>query len=977
MVARAEGGAAAGAAPMMENSIQRQTRALTRRAARLLLIASLPLLLLILGLGILQYVEQRRILLGDIARQTEDRHTALEALLAAPVDHIARLKAFMEKRLADDIGRGPTPFRQFLRYEAPMIGTTRMEGFYTDHLRADPSSDFGFVLADAKLVETLGLDYGEFDAALDLVEPMRLGHLTSRTLQWSYYFSQSRQFSVIYPGAIAEETLAISVAEGGHDARTLLASWNEYDVFQLGTPRADPERKPYWTGVYLDAAGAGRMVTHGAPIYQQDRFLGVVATDVTLQMFAALLQHLSQTPGTVAIANAQGQVLAARNAVTGETSAPDSLTSLLPPELAARPAAEILAPSESFRRIDGAYTLARRAAAEPFWLIHLVSEAELFRHLLPRFAPVGLILLSLLVTLAVAIIILGRHLVRPGLMLVRHIQAETQDQAQPAAPAPPAVWQPWFDAVSRAFASVRLYQKRLEASEAEYRAVVETQTEFVVRFLPDNRVLFANDAYCRHIGISREQLLGATTDQYLSIDPSDLARLRGNVAALTPERSTTCTEVRINMADGRICWEEWTDTGIFDDEGKLVATQAVGRDLTERKATAQALERQREALHQSEKLAALGSMLAGVAHELNNPLSVVIGYSGMLADMAESEAMRDRAAQVHAAAERCARIVKAFLAMARARPSERHQVVLAEVLDDALKLASYGLRTHSVTVENALPGDLPPVNADRDQLHQVFLNLIVNAQHALASVPGPRRIRITGHAEAGIVVVAIGDNGPGMDAEVQRRAFEPFFTTKPQGMGTGIGLSVSRGIVEAHGGSLTLASSLGRGATFTLRLPAAPSAQSPDIELGEPFPSRSLSGQVLVVDDEEDLAELIAERLAAEGLETDIATSGAAAVELIRSRAYDVLITDLRMPDMDGVQLIAEVERIAPALLHRCVVVTGDALGPQLDAAITDRRLPVLEKPLDFDALRGAVRRLLRPDEPEAVLADQPEGAAP
>jgi two-component system NtrC family sensor kinase len=280
-----------------------------------------------------------------------------------------------------------------------------------------------------------------------------------------------------------------------------------------------------------------------------------------------------------------------------------------------------------------------------------------------------------------------------------------------------------------------------------------------------------------------------------------------------------------------------------------------------------------------------------------------------------------------------------------------------------------------VTVDNALPGDLPPVNADRDQLHQVFLNLIVNAQHALAVVPGPRRIRITGHAEASIVVVAIGDNGPGMDIEVQRRAFEPFFTTKPQGMGTGIGLAVSRGIVEAHGGSLTLASSIGQGASFTIRLPTAPSAQLPDADAGEPLPFRSLSGQVLVVDDEEELAELIAERLAADGLEIDIATSGTAAVELIRSRAYDVLITDLRMPDMDGSQLIAEVERIAPALLHRSIIITGDALGPELDATMADRRLPVLEKPLDFDALRGAVRRLLRPDGPEEARTDMQEAA--
>jgi CheY-like chemotaxis protein/anti-sigma regulatory factor (Ser/Thr protein kinase) len=306
--------------------------------------------------------------------------------------------------------------------------------------------------------------------------------------------------------------------------------------------------------------------------------------------------------------------------------------------------------------------------------------------------------------------------------------------------------------------------------------------------------------------------------------------------------------------------------------------------------------------------------------------------------------------------------VKSFLAMARAKPTERRRVELPALIEDALGLAACGLRTHAVTVRGALAADLPAVQADPDQLHQVVLNLVVNAQHALAERSGPREIAIRAWAEDGWVVVEVADNGPGMSEEVRRRAFEPFFTTKPRGVGTGIGLSVSRGIVEAHGGTLILAGDSGGGTRVQMRLPVTATRFPGGAAAEPPEPGAPIAGQVLVADDEERLAELIADRLSEDGLEVDVASSGAAALALIRDRAYDVLITDLRMPDMDGAQLLDAIGRVAPGLLHRAVVVTGDALGAQLDARIAGRGCPVLEKPLDVAALRRLVRRLIAPE---------------
>ena len=274
---------------------------------------------------------------------------------------------------------------------------------------------------------------------------------------------------------------------------------------------------------------------------------------------------------------------------------------------------------------------------------------------------------------------------------------------------------------------------------------------------------------------------------------------------------------------------------VFQGEPAIVTAWA---DLTALRAAQAEVARSREALHQSEKLTALGALLAGVAHELNNPLSVVVGYSSMLREIPCDPAMTARAEKIHAAAERCARIVRTFLAMARARPPRREPVALGEVVLGALDLAGYGLRSADVEVKLDLPAGLAPVHGDADQLHQVVVNLVVNAQQALISRPSPRRLTISAWAEGGEAVLEIADNGPGMDPDVASRAFEPFFTTKPQGVGTGVGLSVCHGIVVAHGGRIELDTDQGTGARFRVFLPLSEEAAVRKAELAAPVSRR-------------------------------------------------------------------------------------------------------------------------------------------
>ncbi len=402
------------------------------------------------------------------------------------------------------------------------------------------------------------------------------------------------------------------------------------------------------------------------------------------------------------------------------------------------------------------------------------------------------------------------------------------------------------------------------------------------------------------------------------------------------------------------------------------------RDLTEAHRSRAEIERQREALHQSEKLAALGSLLAGVAHELNNPLSIVTGQALMLREAASGAAGRpvdvrefaERSAKIEAAAERCARIVKTFLAMARQRKTERHDIAVSALIDGVLDLLTYGLRTAGIEVVVDLAPGLPAIHVDADQIQQVLMNLVVNGKQALEEVQGPRRIAIRVRVDAARsqMTFEFSDSGPGVPADIRGRIFDPFFTTKPQGVGTGIGLAVSRGLVEAHGGTLTLAEPDGGGATFVMRLPLEAGAQleaKAAPVTAEAAATSATSRRALVIDDEVEIAGLLAEILQRQGFACDAASSGNDAKSRIGQSGtnYDLILCDIRMPDGDGPSLFAWLEAEHPQLASRIAFVTGDTLGPAAGRFLARTGCPVIEKPFTPADIQRVVGLLL----PEAV----------
>jgi PAS domain S-box-containing protein len=426
---------------------------------------------------------------------------------------------------------------------------------------------------------------------------------------------------------------------------------------------------------------------------------------------------------------------------------------------------------------------------------------------------------------------------------------------------------------------------------------------------------------------------------------------------------TISLEHRVVWPTGDIRWVHSLGTVVRDADGEAEMVTGIHVDITDRKRAEQELARSRDALHQSEKLAALGSLLAGVSHELNNPLAAIVGQAEMLQEDSVGTPFQERGRKIGAAAERCARIVQTFLAMARQKDAQRSLVDLNEVVASSLEIAEYGLRTAGIAVRVTLGTLLPKILGDRDQLHQVLVNLIVNAQQAMQGGDAfDKTLTVrTSVSQSGAVLLDVCDTGPGVPEKLRGRIFDPFFTTKPQGVGTGVGLSFSHGIVEAHGGTIALEPSR-RGAHFRIALPAAAESGLVAVPIAaETGVESAAGGRALVVEDEADVADTLRELLEREGYDVTVAGDGAAALMAIDRSDYDLILSDLRMPGVSGPDLHARLAETKPHLLDRMGFVTGDTLGSSMDDFLRGCGRPVLEKPFTKIGVRCLIASILQP----------------
>jgi nitrogen-specific signal transduction histidine kinase len=368
-------------------------------------------------------------------------------------------------------------------------------------------------------------------------------------------------------------------------------------------------------------------------------------------------------------------------------------------------------------------------------------------------------------------------------------------------------------------------------------------------------------------------------------------------------------------------------------------------------------------LLQAEKIASLGQLVSGVAHELNNPLAAILGSAELALREDLSPALAENLNRILDQTDRCRGIIANLLTFARERQAERLPVDMNAVVLRALDLQTYGLSVDSIQIDFDFARDLPFVLGDPARLQQVVLNLILNAHQAMRG-RGQGRLSFMTEARHHRVLLTVADTGPGISPENLSRIFDPFFSTKPVGEGTGLGLSVSLGIILDLGGNMWAESSPGCGALFCVELPEATFAATPEPE-PSPSPSPPPSEEdslpptpgvrVLIVEDEPAVRDVIECALEAEGYLVQTAPDGQDAATMLGTTDFDAVLCDLRTPRMDGIRLYRQVAQRNPAQAARFIIITGDAASDYTRRFLEGVGLPVLHKPFSLAALRRVV----------------------
>ncbi|MET0286035.1 MAG: ATP-binding protein, partial [Polyangiales bacterium] len=373
-----------------------------------------------------------------------------------------------------------------------------------------------------------------------------------------------------------------------------------------------------------------------------------------------------------------------------------------------------------------------------------------------------------------------------------------------------------------------------------------------------------------------------------------------------------------------------------------------------------------------ERIRALGLLVAGVAHEINNPLTYVLGNLELASSrqrqllatsngsLSVGTKLFENIESARDGAERIAFIVRLLSTFVRGSSDETQEIDVLRALDAAARLAMQHIRTRArLKLELA---SLPAVRANEARLAQVFLNLLINAAQAIPEgTPDQHEIRVRATHEGEHIVITVKDTGCGIAPELTSRIFEAFYTTKPADQGTGLGLSISRDVVVSFGGRITVESELGQGATFRIELPVAnaqqqhPSGPVPTLSI----PPMGAEGQrILVLDDEPLIGDFLVGAL--EGNLVDVTVDGTEALKRAVDGSYDLVLCDLRMPRMSGIEFYDELGRRRPDLLAAFVLMTGAAVDEELSRFLATHKVPVLRKPFDMGELKQVVARSAR-----------------
>lgn len=502
---------------------------------------------------------------------------------------------------------------------------------------------------------------------------------------------------------------------------------------------------------------------------------------------------------------------------------------------------------------------------------------------------------------------------------------------------------------------IKQEEEELRSVKNKLRLIYDSIRDYILLTDRDLRVIEANRCFTESLRPGEFPVIGKTLCHLLNIqDPSRdcPAKIKGCDCPVK-ESIRTRTPVETEMViDGKIL--QWHSFPLLSEGKESEMSVVYIKDVTEQRLLMQRLT-------QADKLSSLGELISGVAHELNNPLTAIMGFSELLLMGDMHEQVKTKAQNINDASQRCKRIVDNLLSFARMQKLDRRYQDVNGVIASAFELKAYQLRVDNIEVAFDLDSSLPKTIIDGHQLQQVFLNLLNNAQHAIKEKGEAGKITIKTISENGKIYIRVSDTGAGIPNNIIARIFDPFFTTKDVGVGTGLGLSISYGIIREHGGDIRVMSRSGEGTTFAIELPVIemPDKAQP-ATLTEQQDTLRVSGlRALVLDDEPVILDFLKEVLFDAGFHVEATNNGQRALEMLKEADYNIIISDMKMPGMDGKQFYNEIKSIKPEAARKIIFISGDISSSETQDFIKNTGNPCLLKPFTINQIKEIIAEFI------------------
>ena len=502
-------------------------------------------------------------------------------------------------------------------------------------------------------------------------------------------------------------------------------------------------------------------------------------------------------------------------------------------------------------------------------------------------------------------------------------------------------------------------ERKLHQERQFVKSLVECFPDLIMVLNKKGEFEFVSEKITDILGVAPAEYIGKQAGQ--RIQPEDLGKLRSMFdAALAGKKDIEQIEIHARHANGTIKTVRVTANALYDENGKIVGMVSSGRDVTESKH----LEQQ---LADKEKFASMGQMMAGAAHELNNPLTAILGVSDLLRERATDDSSRRQIDLIHQQARRAATIVQNLLAFSRPVARGRTTLRLEEIVKEAVSIERVNLEKRNIKVTVTAPDGPLPVDGDRKLLLQVFLNIIVNAEQSISPAREQGNLSVSFSREGERIRVAFADDGPGIPADIIGKVFDPFFTTKRPGGGSGLGLTISLAVIKEHGGTIAVDSRQGEGAVVRVMLPAAVEktesrpAEVPAAKPATNSPRRSaLTGHsALIVDDEDGIREIVQEGLAGQGMSVHTVDSSEAALAWLEQNKPEIIVCDFNLPKMNGEALFEELRLRMGGAAPPFVFMTGELVSSSLAEHYQAMSARVLQKPFTLSSLASVVAELI------------------